>query len=279
MRFVRFLAAMGFMLAGTPAARAACDGFFDFRCTLDDIGAAVLDGIVTLPGVSADAPVAGSADWSSTAAPQQTASAQPSPSAPLVRASRIFSGPSQYPPAEFAAYGIVAFPSLATPADRARHVSICKAYVAVLPNASQIPTPRSEQMVTVWPVKEDALGDRLTQAAPAEPCEAAVDGYGQLAGLRAIRMAEQVGGTLGDGSGPFLLAWSPGSGHGSPDAHVLRVDMSHVRTEEQAKTVFRRWTREIEGRPELWQRGWDLQAVRIALQGWADDMGARIMPE
>jgi amino acid transporter len=37
---------------------------------------------------------------------------------PQHEASRLFAGPHQYPPSSFAAYGIVAFPSRATPDDR-----------------------------------------------------------------------------------------------------------------------------------------------------------------
>ncbi|WP_347267685.1 hypothetical protein [Paracoccus sp. (in: a-proteobacteria)] len=194
-----------------------------------------------------------------------------------IRASRIFAGPTQYPPAEFAAYGILAFPSRATSADRARHVMICEAYVATLPAVAELVSPRAEQMVTVWPVQTDAEGARLTADPPVDLCGEAVTDYSLLQGLRAIRLAEQAGAGLGEGRGPYLLAWSPGERHGARDAHMLRMDMSQVSSHEQALRFFRRWVDDIEQNPELWQQGWNLETLRLLLQAWADDMGERIL--
>ena len=59
-----------------------------------------------------------------------------------VIASRIFAGPNQYPPKEFAAYSIVAFPSRPSLHDRDRYLTICHAYVATLPHASELELPR-----------------------------------------------------------------------------------------------------------------------------------------
>lgn len=208
-----------------------------------------------------------------TAPPAATASAAPE----AIRASRIFAGPTQYPPPDFAAYGILAFPSLATTSDRARHIIICEAYVATLPASSDLPLPRSEQMATVWPVRTDTLGERLTQTPSDGDCAAAVDEYDQLHALRQIRLAERSGGSLGEGRGPFLLAWSPGVAHGAADAHVLRLDLSSVDTDQQAKRLLRRWVREIEERPELWHDGWSLEGLRHILQTWADEVGPQII--
>jgi hypothetical protein len=55
-----------------------------------------------------------------------------------VIASRLFAGPDQYPPEEFAAYGILAFRSRASSQDRARHLMICEAYAATLPHADEL---------------------------------------------------------------------------------------------------------------------------------------------
>lgn len=195
-----------------------------------------------------------------------------------IRASRIFSGPGQYPPSDFAAYGIVAFPSLAMPSDRDRHVMICEAYVATLPNASDIEIPRSEQMVTVWPVETNATGERLTLDPPKSLCDEAVSSYSQLMALRALRLAERLEPVITEGRGPYLLAWSPGNQHGTSEAHILRVDMSRVATHDQALEVFRQWVRDIEGNPELWQRGWSLERLRIVVRDWADDMGRILIP-
>lgn len=88
------------------------------------------------------------------------------PTSSGVKASRIFAGPGQYPPAEFAAYGIVAFRTLAAPDDRAHYELICEAYVRSLLHVSELDVPPAEQMVTVWPVDSDAVAYRINEASP-----------------------------------------------------------------------------------------------------------------
>ena len=81
---------------------------------------------------------------------------------PILRVSRLFSGPDTFPPEQLSAYGIVDFPTLATEHDIERHQLICNAYTAFFPNSSDIPsTPLNEQMVTVWPLKSNSLASEL----------------------------------------------------------------------------------------------------------------------
>lgn len=239
---------------------------------LSDMGAAILldaPSPTRIPGSVGGSGVRTIGPWS----PSVAASAPPSSSS--INATRIFSGPNNYPPDDFAAYGIVAFPGAAIPQDRDRYIMICEAYVAVVPNAMDVITPLSEQMVTVWPVSSDALGDELTLESDA-PCDRAVSSYSTQAGGMALRDAMRTGVNIGVDRGPYLLAWSPGQHRGTPDAAVLRVNMSYVDSYAQATDVFRRWVRDIEERPELWNNGWSIDSIRLIIRNWADDIGADI---
>lgn len=200
----------------------------------------------------------------------------------LVRASRLFAGKVQYPPREFAAYGIVAFPSAATAHDRDRFIMVCQAYSAVLPHTSELPdVPQREQMVTVWPVTSAELADDLNADPRSEvdaSCEQAVDSYDAVIARRAINEAEAVGASpYLRGNGPYLLAWSPGSTKGASDALVLVADLSYMNDYEAMRDVFLRWAEDIEQNPELWRRGWAVERVRQAIRVWADRFGAQVM--
>lgn len=195
-----------------------------------------------------------------------------------IRATRLFAGPSQYPPQDFAAYGIVAFPGRAATFDRDRHVMICEAYVASLPDAASVSTPTAEQMVTIWPMRDNDEALRLVEEQPATLCEDAVRGYNLTISQRALRAAARNDASIGTGRGPYLLAWSPGGLLGQTGAQVLGVDMSRIESYEQASAVFRGWTRDIESNPDLWRRGWNIEAVRLALRRWSDDMGRMLWP-
>lgn len=127
----------------------------------------------------------------------------------LVAASRIFSGRDQYPPRGFAAYGVLAFRSWASPENLSRHLMICNAYVSGLPRAYDLEVPRSAQMVTVWPIDSDAEAANLNREPRNMVCDSAVKHYGLVTSLQALKEAEFAGADI-SGKGPFLLAWSPG---------------------------------------------------------------------
>lgn len=122
-----------------------------------------------------------------------------------VIATRLFAGPNQYPPEEFAAYGILAFRSRASSEDRSRHITICEAYVASLPHSSELNLSASEQMVTIWPVDSDNAANRLNLMPRTDICSVAVNNYGLVDALQALKDAEATG-AEGSGMGPFLLA-------------------------------------------------------------------------
>jgi hypothetical protein len=122
-----------------------------------------------------------------------------------IRSSRLFAGPNQYPPEEFAAYGIVAFRSRASSRDRDRHLMICEAYIAGLPHASELRIERDEQMVTVWPADTDANANKLNGMPRSNICETAVDSYGLTTSLQSIKEAEASKNSDISGIGPFCL--------------------------------------------------------------------------
>lgn len=194
-----------------------------------------------------------------------------------IRASRTFVGPHVFPPDEYAAYGIVAFPELSSSATRDRHLLVCEAYVATLPQAGDLFIPPSEQMVTVWPVNSEQLASdlaatqghtkRLTQ------CESAVDNYDLETALTAIRQAGKAKSLDFSNQGPFLLAWSPASDKGSKDALVLVADLSDVRTSDAMRMRFREWRDRIEQDESLWNDGWTIDRLRVSLRDWADHWG------
>lgn len=195
------------------------------------------------------------------------------------RASRLFAGPTQYPPGDFAAYAILVFRSLATSFDRDRHQLICEAFVSGLPAARDLSrglgVPFSDQIVTVWPVSEDAVADELNKRRR-DLCMSALDEYDLVAARKALSDAALVGVSF-RGRGPFLIAWSPARSKGRPDAVVLQADLSHVETIEQANAVFRGWVNEIERTPELWSDGWDIASVRVTIRNWLDQYGDEVL--
>lgn len=196
--------------------------------------------------------------------------------APDVTASRIFAGPNQYPPEEFAAYGILAFRSRPSPYDRARHLMICNAYVTSLPHTFELTIARAEQMVTVWPVDSDSDASRLNRAPRNGICEIAVDNYGLVIAQQALKDAETAGVNTTD-SGPFLFAWSPSTDKGKQDALVLVSDLSDVTTYEHAHEILLEWSRDIEQDPQLWSNGWDVERLRRKIRHWVDKYGPKAL--
>ena len=190
--------------------------------------------------------------------------------------SRIFAGPTQYPPRAFAAYGIVAFTSRAVSDDFSRHVMICNAYVTGLLHFSETQAPQKSQMVTVWPIATNNEANQINTLPRDNLCSDAVRHYGLATSLEAIASARLNHVTL-DGTGPFLLAWSPAEEKGKPDALVLVSDLSDVTTAEQAREIFRQWSIDIQNNPALWRNGWNREKIRIKIQLWADKYGPKVL--
>ncbi len=199
--------------------------------------------------------------------------------AAMVTASRAFAGPAQYPPEDFAAYGILAFQSRVSSHNRSRHLMICKAYASNLPHTFELEIPTTQQMVTVWPMDSNSEADFLnTGPRGLGLCEHAVDYYGLVVAKQALKEAELTGVDTTD-SGPLLLAWSPSTDKGKRDALVLVSDLSDITTYEQADGLFRKWSRDIEGDPKLWTdgNGWDVERLRVTIRNWVDAYGTKAL--
>ncbi|WP_292055458.1 hypothetical protein [Martelella sp.] len=204
-----------------------------------------------------------------------------------VRASRYFAGPSQFPPEKFAAYGILAFP--VNPAgrkeNRKRFDLFCSAYISSFKSVAELEAQgikKEGQMVTVLPISDDTFARIINDAPIRNACDLAVNHYGfaqaQDAIWQANRAASRTDGIVElDGRGPYLIAWSPGSTKGETDTIVLVADLSNSTTIEQIEADFRAWITDIQDRPELWRRGWNLEAVQIAMQRWIDRRAVGIL--
>jgi hypothetical protein len=212
--------------------------------------------------------------WSHIESPKPIETPAP---APALLPTRAFAGPTQYPPRQFAAYGIVAFTSRAMPDDLSRHQMICNAYIASLPSLKEVSTPIKDQMVTVWPIEADGMADQInTMLRDDRLCKEAVGAYGLVTALDAINDAKRSSAKL-DGVGPFLLAWSPSGQKGRSDALVLVSNLSGITTYEQAKQVFLQWSEDIVENPELWRRGWNTEKLKFLIRVWADKYGPKIL--
>lgn len=207
-----------------------------------------------------------------------------SPARPEVKASRVFAGPGQYPPSQFAAYGIVAFQALAADeAETTRYISICQGFLAAIPASTslqELGVPLNEQMATIWPLKDKVLANTLNSMDEQNHnnCRSIVSSVGLVASRDAISKAKKSFRKVAfDGRGPYVIAWSPSKSFGQPDAAVLVLNLSNVTTRAQAVEMFRSWSERIEQDPGLWKGGWNLNGLRIALQLWADRWGPGVL--
>ncbi len=144
--------------------------------------------------------------------------------------SRLFAGPKQYPPTSFAAYGIVAFPSRAARADVERYQMICEAYATTLPHFKEVGTLPAQQMVTVWPIDDEAEAQRLNAEPREDRCQEAVLHYGLLVPLQAIKDANQSNATI-KGRGPLFACVVACGTEGSArfaGAHIRPFQCNHI---------------------------------------------------
>lgn len=200
-------------------------------------------------------------------------------SVPVPVPTRVFEGPfalGDKSGGKFKAYGLVAFSTRATQSDKERHLMICEAYTASLPHISESNVDSSQQLVTVWPVTSIDVSLLLNRAPRLEGCEYAVHNYDLITSLSAYADAELAGADL-SGTGPYLLAWSPHSQKGKVGSQVLVTDLSTVTTTEQALSVFRDWRNDIQLDTSLWEKGWNLEKLRLKIQQWADRYGEQLL--
>jgi hypothetical protein len=187
------------------------------------------------------------------------------------RATRLFAGPGQFPPVNYAAYGIVAFKSKVDSSDEKRFADICRAYVNAIPTAPPDLLTK-DQMVTVWPVTSEKAAQRLNKLDTSEKCKAAVTDYDLSVSLDYLRRARFQGEDTG-GIGPYMLAWAPTTALDQPDAIVLVADLSDVKTYEQAIEFMIAWVEDIEADPEIWKDGFTVEKLRVAIRNIVNKYG------
>ena len=116
------------------------------------------------------------------------------------------------------------------------------------------------------------LGNNMAQA-----CNYAIDHYDLRTALTALKEAADADIEALNGVGPYLLAWSPARAKGEKDTIVLALDLSTATTSQNFIEQFQAWREKIEGDPRLWQRGIDLELVRIAIKYWVDRWGSALL--
>jgi len=124
-----------------------------------------------------------------------------------------------------------------------------------------------------WPLESDLIANNTNRLARTAVCETVIDHYGLAVAQQDLREGKILNGAIG---GPFLLAWSPAVEKGRPGSLMLKVDLSHVTTAEEARRIFIKWHDDIED-PSTWEMGWSLESLRSALRQWADEVGPQIL--
>jgi hypothetical protein len=182
--------------------------------------------------------------------------------------------PQEVPPREVGAYGLVAFTSMALPSEIERHKFVCEAFKATLIPQDQLPKsiPLSEQMISYWPVRNKRSSEAL-----ALDCTFLIAQYDLKTGLDAINDADKKKTGLAQKRGPFLIAWSPAESRFKKDAVVLVVDLSSVDGQQSFLEVFKSWRQKIVDDPKLWKRGFEIDAIRLALREILDKFGPSII--
>jgi hypothetical protein len=151
---------------------------------------------------------------------------------------------------------------------------LCTAYTSSLPSQDDVPddVPSRSRMVTIWP-----MDGKLPDAARRTPdCKTALDHYSLFSGQSAIRDASRQGQNM-DGQGPFLIGWAPSGSRYLPDAVVLVVDMSGLRSQASFDEALMFWQRKVIEDPSMWQAGFSSERLRLAIRDFVDRYGTDIV--
>jgi hypothetical protein len=186
---------------------------------------------------------------------------------------RAYLRSADIPPAEFGAYGIMAFRAKPTSVTRERLKMACASFIAYLPRQIDVPrsVPRNDQMLTIWP-----LDSPDADQARKDDCDFLVDHYELYAADSAISDASKQGAQFGN-DGPFLIGWSPSYTRGVPDKLVLVVDMSSYSSQDSFNQALRFWKEKIVEDPALWRFGFSLEKFRLSVRDFADHYGETIL--
>ena len=182
---------------------------------------------------------------------------------------RAFLRASEIPPADVGAYGVVVLQSKATAASRAKLLMVCQSFIAHFPRSETLPqaVPITDRMITIWPV-DNPESDK----ARSDDCDFAIDHYDLFAAESAIADAQHQHARF-DGTGPFLVGWSPSNARGKPDQLVLVINMSADNTQKSIDNHFLFWKNKIVQNPSLWRNGFSVEGIRLAIHDFADQYG------
>jgi hypothetical protein len=126
-------------------------------------------------------------------------------------------------------------------------------------------------MITIWPI--DKPGAALRGK---ESCDLMFRHYDLYAGQAAIADATAQGKTL-SGRGPFLIGWSPPDSRYVKHAIVLVVDMSEFETQASFDEALMFWQDKVVEDPTLWESGFSIKKIRLALRDFSDHYGSDIL--
>jgi hypothetical protein len=177
------------------------------------------------------------------------------------------------PPAQFGAYGVMAFRAKPTSVARDRLKMACASFVAYLERQSDVPksVPVNDQMLTIWP-----LDSPDAEQAKKDDCDFVLDHYDLYGADAAISDAQKQGARFGE-RGPFLIGWSPSNSRGQPDKLVLVVDMSSYDSQDSFNEALQFWKKKIVEDPSLWRHGFSLERFRLSLRDFVDHYGGSIL--
>jgi hypothetical protein len=184
---------------------------------------------------------------------------------------RAYLRADQIPPSGAGAYGLVVLHSRPTAANRAKLTMVCKSFVAHFPRKETAKALLSDQMITVWP-----LDNPGAKKAKKDDCDYALDHYDLVASEAAISDAQRQRANF-EGSGPYLVGWSPSKARGVPDELVLVVDMSADSSQAEIDSKFLFWKTKIIDDPSVWRNGFSIERLRVAIQIFADRYGQSIL--
>lgn len=195
------------------------------------------------------------------------------------RASRLFiSQRDRNLSRKYSAFAVVAFTSVAAPSDSIRYINICQAFMASLPSSGDEGMPEEiQQMVTAWPVSDQETAKLLNPSTDIQSsCNTAVNKYDLVQSLSYLDIARKSG-FKPKTNGPFIIAWSPSQEIGNVNIKFLTMDLSNIKTYEQARNVFLIWQKKIQQDPRLWKNGWDEKSTLQTIGSWLDSSGT-ILP-
>jgi hypothetical protein len=178
--------------------------------------------------------------------------------------------PAEIPPREVAGYGLIAFSSMPLPQHIDRYKFVCEAFKATLIPQDQLPrnVPLSQQMITFWPIRNKNTAEALRF-----DCHHLVSNYDLKTALDAINDADKQKERLAERRGPFLIAWSPSESRYKKDSLVLVMDLSSLESQQSFLEVLKDWRQKIIDNPEMWKRGFDLEAIRRTIRDTLDRYG------